>query len=141
MKKLNPVFWLRVGALILASAIMLGAFGAHALKKYADATTLHSYSTGVSYQIYHGLALFIVLFFRSYIEKKYIALCLKFFAFGILLFSGSIYALTFIKIINNSILPQHFIVTFIAVLTPLGGLLFIAGWLFLFISTFLKPKS
>lgn len=107
--------------LLAAITIAIGAFGAHGLKKLVDAASLSSFETGVRYQMYHVIALGIVGFAKGISEstKKWV---FRFFILGILLFSGSIYLLTlkdFIPVSNQILGP----------VTPLGGLLFMVGWL------------
>lgn len=112
-----------VTASILASiTIAIGAFGAHALKSLVTENNIAIFETGVRYQMYHVLAMF-VLGFQKIIpikSKKWICL---FFLGGILFFSGSIYLLSL-----NQILP-FFDFRKLGFLTPIGGLLFICGWL------------
>jgi uncharacterized membrane protein YgdD (TMEM256/DUF423 family) len=104
-------------------AVALGAFGAHGLEKLtADEKILHGYQTGVQYQVYHALALLAV---GILIEKAYCAF-LKWagylFIAGIVLFSGSLYLLTFLKIQGSTAIK------WVGPVTPLGGVCFIAGW-------------
>ncbi|MBT0606866.1 DUF423 domain-containing protein [Aequorivita echinoideorum] len=104
-----------------AATIAIGAFGAHGLKKLVDAAAISTFETGVRYQMYH----IIVLLFLSFLGNLPSGLkrsVFWLFIFGILLFSGSIYLLSL-----NSILP--FDATKIGFVTPIGGLLFIVGWL------------
>ncbi len=110
-------------AFLLAATIAIGAFGAHGLKKLVDASSLASFETGVRYQMYHALALFVIGLSPSISEivKRRV---LWLFCLGIFLFSGSIYLLSLQEVLSFS-------VSGIAFLTPLGGLLFITGWLLL----------
>ena len=105
-----------------ALTIVLGAFGAHALKETLSTEALKSFETAVRYQMYHVLVL---LFVNTYAEfsprsKKLLNLL---FLTGIVFFSGSIYAITFG-------LPAKSI----WFITPLGGLFFILGWIYMAIS-------
>lgn len=106
-------------ALLGALAIILGAFGAHVLKSMLTPNQLQSFETGVHYQMYHVLAIYIVASFTqiSIVSKKIVSIL---FLSGILFFSGSIYAIT--------VGTDPKLIWFI---TPLGGLLFITGWLLL----------
>ncbi len=110
-------------AILTAITIGIGAFGAHGLKNLVDTSSLASFETGVRYQMYHALALFVIGLTPSISEilKRRV---FWLFGLGILLFSGSIYLLSL-----QDILP--FAVKGIAFLTPLGGLLFIVGWVWL----------
>ena len=111
-----------VTATVLAAiTIALGAFGAHGLKKLVDETLLSSYETGVRYQMYHVFAL-IILGIAPGISESTKRWVFWFFILGILLFSGSIYLLTVRDYISLN-------TTFLGPITPLGGLLFILGWL------------
>ena len=107
-------------------AVVLGAFGAHSLKEKLDPEAIKSFETGVRYMMYHVIILFFINTYNGISDrnKKIISYL---FLTGILLFSGSIFAITAGEISAKSI---WFI-------TPLGGLLFILGWLKLALS-FLK---
>lgn len=106
-------------------AIVLGAFGAHSLKEVLSPDRLISYKTGITYHFYH---LFAMLFAGNLIrsqESKYSKYAFVFFLFGTILFSGSIYLLACRDIIG--------LVTYkwLGPITPIGGLFFIVGWIFL----------
>ncbi len=108
------------GILLGMTAIIFGAFGAHSLKKYLSLEQLASFETGVKYQMYHGLFLLFVstTHFINETCKKQI---LYFVNIGIILFSGSIYALSTMPITAIDFKPIGF-------LTPIGGLLLIVAW-------------
>lgn len=111
-----------VSALLLAViSIALGAFGAHGLKEMVSADAINSFETGVRYQMYHALALLVIGFAMGVPAKTRIWV-FRFFIFGIVLFSGSIYLLSI-----KEILP--FNISFLGPVTPIGGLLLIIGWL------------
>ena len=99
-------------------AIVLGAFGAHALKELLTSDQLLSFETAVTYQMYHVLVLLFVNTFEGFTVKQKNSISYLFFL-GILFFSGSIYVIQLTSITARSI---WFI-------TPLGGLFFIIGWL------------
>ena len=123
-----------VGTILAALAVALGAFGAHGLKNYADVTTLNTFETAVRYQFYHALAILIAsILYASYPDKK-IKQASTFFILGICLFSGSLYVLTLLKIYAVTSF------NFIGAITPLGGLSFILGWLFLALGINTKNK-
>lgn len=111
-----------------ATAVILGAFGAHGLKSLIDQSSLEIWAKGVEYQFYHTFALLFLYLFAKKEGLKSVKLAYGFFTFGILLFSGSLYLLAL-----RSILDIGFI-NYIGPVTPVGGLLFICGWLSLFIS-------
>ncbi|HET8804367.1 MAG TPA: DUF423 domain-containing protein [Aequorivita sp.] len=111
------------GSFIVAVTIAIGAFGAHGLKEILAADALATFEVGVRYQMYHALGI-IVLGILPSISQKLKQRIFLFFIIGILFFSGSIYLLSM-----NSILP--FETSAIGFVTPLGGLLFIIGWILL----------
>ena len=122
------------GALFGALAVMLGAFGAHGLQKVtADENILHGFQTAVQYRMYHALALLAVAIIYKEINEKLIKWAGNFFIIGVILFSGSLYLLTVLKINESSFIK------FIGPVTPIGGVFFILGWLFLLIGV-LKKK-
>jgi uncharacterized membrane protein YgdD (TMEM256/DUF423 family) len=110
-----------------ALSVALGAFGAHALKKIVPPETVATFETGVRYQFYHTFALFITAVLYATFPGKWIVSAGWLFILGIVLFSGSLYILTAIKATNTVGLKG------IGIITPIGGLLFIAGWLCLLI--------
>jgi uncharacterized membrane protein YgdD (TMEM256/DUF423 family) len=113
-------------------AIVLGAFGAHALKKVLSLEQLNTFETGVKYQMYHALFL---LFVGSsqFVSEKAKKIILNLVVVGVILFSGSIYLLA-----TNDLTSFDF--RTIGFLTPIGGLLLIIAWFWLFID-FMKKKS
>ena len=98
-----------------ASAVAFGAFGAHALRNTLDAAALATWHTGVEYHVWHALALFVAV--AGLPEGRARKLAVGLFAVGIVLFSGSLYALALGA-------PRM-----VGVITPVGGVAFIAGWL------------
>ncbi len=118
-------YLLIISALFGALAVIIGAFGAHALSERIPQDSLNSFKTGVSYQFYHCLAAFIALFLSINFglkQFKWSGLC---FLIGIFFFSGSIYLLT-----THSITSLN-MGSILGPLTPIGGLFFIAGWFLL----------
>ena len=115
---MNGSLLLALGAVSGAISVMLGAFGAHALKARMSADALSAFQTAVQYQMMHSLALIAVgLWLLRHPEdmlSRYAALA---FCFGILFFSGSLYGLTLGG-------PR-----WLGPVTPIGGTLVIAGWL------------
>lgn len=110
------------GSLFGLTAVMIGAFGAHGLEDSIDASSLATFETGVKYQMYHALLMLLVSLFALSERTKKALLIL--FICGIVLFSGSIYGLA-----TNVLTAFDF--SKIALLTPLGGLLLIVGWVVL----------
>lgn len=114
------------------TAIILGAFGAHALKKVLTLDQLATFETGVKYQMYHALFL-IFLGLNNHLTSKTKKTILILTILGIIFFSGSIYLLA-----TNSLTSFDFKV--IGIVTPIGGLLLIVAWSILMIQ-FLKKKA
>lgn len=100
-------------------AVMLGAFGAHGLKKIISPEMLEVYKTGVQYQFYHTIALLAVGILMSFNQSKALKWSANLFMTGIILFSGSLYVLAISEI------------TVLGAITPLGGIAFIGGWVLL----------
>lgn len=126
--------FLRIGSLLAMLAVILGAFGAHALKEIISAEQLAIFDTGVRYHFYHALAILLVDVLIHFRKTNVLTTAGWIFLAGIVCFSGSLYVLAF-----REVLP--FSVSWLGPVTPLGGLFFIFGWLTLFLSTFVKsPK-
>ena len=123
--------FLSAGSLFGFLGVALGAFGAHALKQVLTPDLLQTFETGVKYQFYHSFALLATGIAFTAFPYKQLKLASIFFIIGILLFSGSLYALTLLKMNGEVGLGG------VGILTPIGGLFFILGWLFLLIG-FLK---
>lgn len=119
--------FIKIAAILAALAVALGAFGAHALKRRATEYVLGIFETAVRYQFYHVLALLAVgILFRDF-NNKWMVYAGWLFIAGIFLFSGSLYLLSYIKMIDKTSL------NWIGAITPLGGVAFIAGWLCLLV--------
>jgi uncharacterized membrane protein YgdD (TMEM256/DUF423 family) len=120
------------GAILGIIAIVLGAFGAHALKKVLSMEELSTFETGVRYQMYHALFLIFIGIINELSQKTKIIIY-NLVVFGVLLFSGSIYVLA-----TNSLTSFDFKV--IGFITPIGGLLLILAWGVLLLH-FIKKKA
>lgn len=109
-------------------AIVLGAMGAHYLKENLElpADKLDSWKTGVLYQIIHSLSIFMIILLGAKFQIDRVGVVINLFIIGILLFSGSIYLLTLNYVWQIDSLK------FLGPITPLGGLIFISGWVLLF---------
>jgi uncharacterized membrane protein YgdD (TMEM256/DUF423 family) len=125
---IESIFFL-LGSVLGGLAVVLGAFGSHTLKTRLTSEQLANFETGVRYQMYHSLALFLVAFglWLNNISPRLStpALLLAaglFFGVGILLFSGSLYLLTATG------------KRWLGIITPFGGFALIAGWLCLALS-------
>ena len=112
------------------TAIILGAFGAHALKKVLNLEQLNTFETGVKYQMYHALFLLFVGLSQSIAEKTK-KIIFYFIVVGVFFFSSSIYLLA-----TNNLTGFDF--RKIGFITPIGGLLLIVGWIWLFIDFYKK---
>jgi uncharacterized membrane protein YgdD (TMEM256/DUF423 family) len=113
----------RLGAGFMFLAVGLGAFGAHALKNRLTPDMLAVFETGVKYQVYHALALLLLASLRG---PSKAAWC---FTAGIVLFSGSLYILALTGARKWG------------AVTPIGGVLFLAGWLILLFQRASTPDS
>ena len=124
--------FLIAGALFGLLAVILGAFAAHGLKGAISEESINSFETGVKFQMYHALLLLIIGEINVLSDKAskliYYLICA-----GIVLFSGSIYLLSTGAISGIDFTP-------IALLTPIGGTLLIAGWVILLLK-FIKLKK
>ncbi len=112
-----------IAALMAFMAVAGGAFGAHGLKSKVSTDMLDTFQTGIQYQFYHALGLLIVAIIIQVFQPS---LLLKISGFlfigGIVIFSGSLYALVLTG------------VKWLGAITPIGGLSFLAGWICLLIS-------
>ena len=128
---MHRVFF-KIASFFAGLSVIIGAFGAHLLKRILEPEALASIQTAVTYQMTHSLAIFIIgMMYRHYATKKVI-FSGYFFTIGIILFSGSIYLITMLKYLGfgtNNLL---------VLLTPLGGLMLILGWFTLMIAV---PES
>ena len=108
-----------------ALAVTFGAFGAHKLKELVTPDAVATFQTGVQYQFYHVFALLAVAIISQFIPGSLLTWSGRCFIAGMILFSGSLYLLSYFKMIGNS----H--MNWLGAITPFGGLCFIAGWLLL----------
>ncbi|MBC7450757.1 MAG: DUF423 domain-containing protein [Cytophagales bacterium] len=117
--------FLLAGSIFAGLGVAIGAFGAHKLKPFLEQTgKLDTFEKGVTYQFYHSLALLLVglLISQSQLNAKYLGYAGYSFIGGILVFSGSLYILCLTET------PKW------GAVTPIGGLLMIAGWVFVVMS-------
>jgi uncharacterized membrane protein YgdD (TMEM256/DUF423 family) len=109
--------FLLIGAILGFLGVALGAFGAHGLKNRLSPEMLEVFDTGVRYHMYHTIAVLIVAAAIGHIgNARLLAMAGWFFFAGMLLFSGSLYALALTR------------VGILGAVTPIGGLLFLIGW-------------
>jgi uncharacterized membrane protein YgdD (TMEM256/DUF423 family) len=119
------------GALFAALAVILGAFGAHTLKTKLPPEQILIFETGVRYHIYHSFALLVTGIAYLSFPFRQLKLATAFFITGIFLFSGSLYAMALLSISGVGLGP-------IGILTPIGGLFFISGWISLLLGIIKK---
>lgn len=121
--------WLAFAGISLGVATMLGAFGTHALKPVLPPERFESFATGVSYQFFHTLGLLVIALLRARRDGALLRLSAWLVVAGLLLFCGSIYALTFGA-------PR-----FLGMVAPLGGTSFMLAWLLFALSLWRKGLS
>jgi uncharacterized membrane protein YgdD (TMEM256/DUF423 family) len=126
--------FIATGALLGAIAVALGAFGAHGLKKIVSAETVQTFQTGVQYHMYHALALLLTGLLYEKCSQKFARMAGVLFITGVFLFSGSLYLLTAGKAAGNLSFDKA------GIITPLGGIAFIAGWVILFLAVIKKSE-
>ncbi len=123
-----------LGSLMALMAVIIGAFGAHALKPYMPASELQTYETGVKYHFIHSLGILLIAILYSLHPTKNLIRAGYFLFAGILLFSFSLYLLALRETLG--IIDWKFL----GPITPMGGLCFIIGWALTFWS-FLSFKN
>ncbi|MBT8448287.1 MAG: DUF423 domain-containing protein [Gammaproteobacteria bacterium] len=113
----NDHKWLGITAACFGlTAVALGAFGAHMLKAIVTTERLATWQTAIDYQMFHTIALLLILVLQQQTPSKrlsHIAVC---FILGVVIFSGSLYAL----VLTDT--------PWLGAITPIGGVLMIAGW-------------
>jgi uncharacterized membrane protein YgdD (TMEM256/DUF423 family) len=124
--------FLSLGAIFAALSVALGAFGAHGLKKIVPAESVATFQTGVQYQFYHAIGLFLAGILFSQFPGQWMVRSGYCFLIGIILFSGSLYLLTFLHDTESVGLRR------LGIITPFGGLFFIAGWLMMLMAIMSK---
>ena len=105
-----------LGSFFSLFTVILGAFGAHALKEQLTEYGQLIYDKAVFYQMFHAMGIFVVTFVGYYYSSINTLIIMWAFALGIVLFSGSLYILALTKI------------KWIGMITPIGGMFFIVGW-------------
>ena len=120
--------YLAAAAIFGGLGVALGAFGAHGLQRItADESILNSYDTAARYQLIHAVALLGIAAIAERNQDRILRWAANCFIIGIILFSGSLYLLTYFKIQESDA------VKILGPVTPVGGLFMIAGWVFLLI--------
>ncbi|QDZ41200.1 DUF423 domain-containing protein [Euhalothece natronophila Z-M001] len=110
--------FLAVAAILAGTSVAAGAFASHALKERLTERAIDIFETGARYQMYHALALFGVALLLGQTETSQTLLIATGFAFilGVIIFSGSLYGLSFTGL------------KWLGAITPLGGVAFLIGW-------------
>lgn len=103
------------------TAVILGAFGAHALKNHLSDSHLNAFEVGVRYQMYHALAFIGIAILLFHFQHSFISVGASIIFIGLIFFSGSLYTLALTGI--NAF----------GAVTPIGGALLIIGWIFIVI--------
>lgn len=114
-----------IGSIMSAIAVIIGAFGAHALKPLLSITELQTYETGVKYHLIHSLAIILIALLSNFNKNQKVITSAYLLFIGIILFSFSLYLLSLKQVLGI----ENW--SFLGPITPLGGLLFISGWLLL----------
>ena len=116
--------FIAIGSVFAMLGVLLGAFGAHILKNQLTSGQISIYQTGVEYQMYHSFAILFVGLYQLQVQSSRLLHSSAIaFMIGIILFSGSLYLLSMTGI------------RWIGVVTPIGGMAFIIGWLCLAMAT------
>jgi len=126
---------IRSGSISGLLCVTLGAFGAHYLKSKLEPAQLDIFETAVRYQFYHTLAILLVALLAGKYNDSKMRISGNFFIAGIVLFSGSLYAMTACYLFSDG--PP----AWIGPVTPLGGLCLIAGWLTMFLFTYQQKSN
>jgi uncharacterized membrane protein YgdD (TMEM256/DUF423 family) len=116
--------WIIISAVSGFTAVAIGAFGAHGLREKLSAEMLEVFKTGVLYQFFHTIVL-LILSLNNFIKGKIASM---FFLAGIILFSFSLY------------LYSASGIRFFAMITPVGGVCFLIGWLWLTVEVIRKKE-
>jgi len=114
---------LSIAAFSAMLSVVLGAFAAHGLKSKLSENLLDTFQTGVQYQMYHSLALILLVILYRQMPQSLLVYSAGFMFAGIILFSGSLYMLALTQI------------KWFGPVTPLGGACFIIGWVLLIAAT------
>ena len=117
--------FIKTAALLGAFSVALGAFAAHGLKQMLSTENLQIFETAVRYQFYHVFALLAVGILYKEFPGKFMLWAGKLFIAGVIIFSGSLFLLCYVK---HNQMPLNWL----GAITPFGGAAFIAGWVMLF---------
>ena len=135
MKNNMQKSFLSVAAILGALSVALGAFAAHKLREIAAPDAVAVFETGVRYQFYHVFALLFVGLLSERVSNRWMVWAGNCFIMGIIFFCGSLYTLTALK--AAAVSPMKLI----GIATPVGGVFFIAGWVFLSLAIITSDKK
>ncbi len=124
-----------IGAVTGALAVVLGAFGAHSLREVLSAEKVATWNTGVEYQFYHTFAILLVAALADTIGARRSMTITYLFLAGMICFSGSIYLLA-----TREATGMDWVLA-LGPVTPIGGLLFITGWVMILLSVMKGKKA
>lgn len=127
--------FLKLASILAVITVISGAFAAHALRGRVGDHALVTFETGVRYQFYHVIALFITGIVYKDFAYNTVRWAGGFFITGIILFSGSLYILA----VKQAMVSPG--LTWVGPITPIGGFAFITGWALLAISFFRRNKA
>ena len=111
---------LLIGIFFCGLSVVMGAFGAHALKGKLSEYSMNIYNKAVLYQMFHSIAIIMVVLLTKLANHHQLYISAWFFAIGIVIFSGSLYLLSITGI------------KWLGAITPIGGILLIIGWIVMF---------
>lgn len=123
---------MQTGAILAGTSVALGAFAAHSLKTQIPEYEMSIFETGIKYQFYHSLGILILAMSLRKLHEKVARTSFWLFILGIVLFSGSLYIIATRKLWIGDMGRM------MGIITPLGGVSFIAGWLYLAVKGY-KP--
>jgi uncharacterized membrane protein YgdD (TMEM256/DUF423 family) len=126
--------WLVTAFILCGLAVALGAFGAHGLKRLVSPLQIETFKTGVQYHFYHAFAIALTAIISQFADSQQIQRAMRLFLMGIICFSGSLYALTFAEVAGAEGMR------WLGIVTPIGGVFFIYGWLLLAYSIYKVEK-
>ncbi len=126
--------YLTIGSIIAALGIVFGAFGAHWLKQNISVVDLQNFETGIRYQMYHAFAIILLGIISPAFTGQLLRIAFHCFWVGILFFSGSLYMLA-----TSSFSGLY--LSWLGPVTPVGGLLFITGWVLIIITMITQFKD
>lgn len=119
---------LKLASVLGVISVIFGAFGAHKLKELISLESLQTWETGIRYQFYHTFAIMFSGFLLMKTNLKEFRLASLAFFIGIIMFSGSLYGLSLRALTSLNLV-------WLGPITPLGGISFIVGWIYLFVGT------